>query len=286
MKTALTLFVLAPAFAFGQSLVSNIPQNRTALLEDFTGIHCGYCPDGHVIMADLAAVHGDKLVNVGIHANLYAVPSGSEPDFRTPDGDAIDAHFAITGYPSGVINRHAVGGVMGLGRGAWEGAVNDILDVASPVNVGVESSYDGTNLTVHVVGLYTANSPAGNDYISVLVKENHLNGPQTDYTNGNHANYDHMHVLRGYITDTWGEDVGNHVAGEQVEDAGTTPRGIRGEPPAKSQVPGGSWGDRGSCRGSGRPDQREGDARDISKTKMLKHSSKLNSRANTESGSK
>ncbi len=217
MKKTLTLLALVPALAFGQSLVTDVPQNRTALLEDFTGMHCGYCPDGHAIMASLAAVHGDKLVNVGIHANVYAVPSGAEPDFRTPDGDAIDAHFAITGYPSGVINRHAVGGVMGLGRGAWEGAVNDILALPSPVNIGLESSFDGTNLTVHVVAQYTADSPNGNDYFSVLVKEHHLDGPQTDYTNGNHANYDHMHVLRGYLTDTWGEDVGNHVAGELVE---------------------------------------------------------------------
>ncbi|MBK8498062.1 MAG: Omp28-related outer membrane protein [Flavobacteriales bacterium] len=217
MKKALTLFALAPAFAFGQSLVSTDPQNRTALLEDFTGIHCGYCPEGHVIMADLAAVHGDQLVNVGIHANVYAVPSGSEPDFRTPDGDALDTFFPITGYPNGVINRRNYNNLLAMGRGAWEGAVNAALALPSPVNVGVESSINGNELTVHVVGYYTANSGAGSDYISVLVMEDHLNGPQTDYANGNHANYDHLHVLRDYISDTWGEDVGDHTAGETVE---------------------------------------------------------------------
>ncbi len=218
MKYTLTLVALIPAFAQAQSLVSTSPQNRTALLEDFTGIHCGYCPEGHVIMADLAAVHGDQLVNVGIHAGGYAVPSGSEPDFRTPDGDALDAFFPITGYPNGVINRRNYNALLAMGRGAWEGAVNAALALPSPVNVGVESSFDGTTLTVHVVAYYTANSPVGNDYFSVFVKEDHLDGPQTDYANGNHTNYDHLHVLRDYITDTWGEDVGsNPVAGETVE---------------------------------------------------------------------
>jgi len=217
MKKIVTLLGLAPALAFGQSLVSTTPQNRTALLEDFTGIHCGYCPEGHVIMASLGEVLGDRFVTVGIHAGGYAVPGVGEPDFRTPDGTAIDAHFTISGYPAGVINRHIFGGLDDLGRGAWEGAVNDMLALPSPVNVGVESSFDGTDLTVHVVALYTGDSPAGNDYISVFVKEDHLDGPQTDNTNGNHANYDHMHVLRGYITGTWGEDVGNHVAGDLVE---------------------------------------------------------------------
>lgn len=218
MRQALTLLSLFPTLAFGQSLVSTSPENRTALLEDFTGIHCGYCPEGHVIMADLQAVHGDQLVNVGIHAGGYAVPSGGEPDFRTPDGDALDTFFPITGYPNGVINRRNYNNLLAMGRGAWEGAVNAALALPSPVNVGVESSFDGTTLTVHVVAYYTANSPAGNDYISVFVKEDHLDGPQTDYANGNHTNYDHLHVLRDYITDTWGEDLGsNPVAGETVE---------------------------------------------------------------------
>lgn len=217
MKKALTLLVFAPALAVGQSLVSTTPQNRTALLEDFTGIHCGYCPDGHAIMAGLADVHGEKLVSVGVHAGIYAEPSGSDPDFRTPDGTAIDAFFPITGYPAGVINRHTFAAGLALGRGSWEGAVNEVLDLPSPVNVGVESSVNGDQLTVHVVAYYTANSPAGNDYFSVLIKEDHLIGWQTDYANGNHTDYDHLHVLRDYVTDTWGEDVGNPMAGETVE---------------------------------------------------------------------
>ena len=217
MKKTLTLLTLLPALAFGQSLVTDLPQNRTAMLEDFTGIHCGYCPDGHAIMASLAAVHGSNLVNIGIHAGGYAVPGAGEPDFRTPDGNAINTYFAISANPMGVVNRRPSGGVTVLNRGAWEGAVNAALALPSPVNVGVESSYDGTNLTVHVVGLYTANSPAGNDFISVLVKENHIIGPQTDYANGDHTDYDHTHVLRDYITDTWGEDVGNHTVGELIE---------------------------------------------------------------------
>ncbi len=219
MRKIATLLIAAPLCANAQSLVSTGPQNRTALLEDFTGIHCGYCPEGHVIMASLEAALTDRIVGVGVHAGGYAVPGTGEPDFRTPEGTAIDAHFTISGYPAGVINRHLFGGLDDLGRGAWEGAVNDILAMPSPVNVGVESTYDGgtQELTVHVHALYTADSPLGNDYVSVLVMENHLVGWQTDYANGNHTNYDHMHVLRHYLTDTWGEDVGNPTAGSTID---------------------------------------------------------------------
>lgn len=220
MKQLITLSALLPALATAQSLVHFTPENRTALLEDFTGIHCGYCPEGHAIAADLEAAYTDRIAIVGVHAGGYAVPqNSSEPDFRTDEGTALDAYFTISGYPAAVIDRHLFNGADDLGRGAWAGAVGQVLALPSPVNVGVESSYDaGTQqLTVHVVGYYTGDSPSGADYISVLLKENHLIGWQTDYGNGNHTDYDHVHVLRHYLTDTWGEDIGNHVAGDLVE---------------------------------------------------------------------
>jgi len=219
MKKTLTLIAFAPLVAFGQSLVSQAPQNRTALLEDFTGIHCGYCPQGHVIAADLEALHGPNMVTVGVHAGVFAVPGVGEPDFQTADGTAIDAYFTISGYPAGVINRHLFNGADDLGRGAWEGAVADMLALPSPVNLGMESSFDaGTrDLTVTVELLYTANSPGGDDYISVLLQESHIIGPQTDYgPSGNHTNYDHLHVLRSYITSTWGDVVTTTTTGTSV----------------------------------------------------------------------
>ncbi len=219
MKKLTTLLGLAPVLAFGQSLVYTTPENRTALLEEFTAIHCGYCPEGHVISEGLETNLKDRFVTVGIHAGSLAVPSSGEPEFRTPEGTTLDSMFNNVGYPSAPVNRRLYGGVMDQNRGAWEGAVNAVLLLSSPVNVGMESSFDaGTHqLTVHVHALYTADSPSGNDYLSVLLKENHIDGYQADYTNGTHPHYDHMNVLRDFLTATWGEDVGNHIAGETVD---------------------------------------------------------------------
>ena len=219
MKKTLTLIAFAPVVAFGQSLVSQSPQNRTALLEDFTGIHCGYCPEGHVIAADLEALHRPDMVTVGVHAGTFAVPGAGEPDFRTFFGDSINSYFGVNSYPAGVINRHLFNGVASQGRGAWEGAVTDMLALPSPVNIGMESSFDaGTrDLTVTVELLYTANSPGGDDYITVLLQESHIIGPQTDYgPSGNHTNYDHLHVLRSYVTSIWGDPVTTTTAGTSV----------------------------------------------------------------------
>ena len=219
MRTTVTLFACLPLIAAAQSLVSQAPQQRTALLEDFTGIHCGYCPEGHAIAASLKAAHPDDLVVVGVHAGGYAVPGVGEPDFRTTEGTAIDANFTISGYPAGVINRLTFGGLDDLGRGAWEGAVNDVLAMSSNVNLGVSSSFDdgSRDLTVTVELYYTGDSPdPASDYISVFLKESHLDGPQVDYANGNHANYDHTNVLRAYLTDVWGDEQTSTAAGTSV----------------------------------------------------------------------
>jgi Outer membrane protein Omp28/Secretion system C-terminal sorting domain len=219
MKKTLTLLGFIPVFASAQSLVNMTPENRTAFLEEFTGVNCGYCPEGHAIAANLEATLKDRFVTISVHAGGYAVPSGGQPDFRTDDGEAIDAAFTVGGYPAGTVNRHTVDGEDDLDRGQWEGVANDMLALPSPVNVGVESSFDdATNeLTVHVVAYYTDASAAGNDRLSVLVKENHIVGYQADYTNGTQPNYDHMAVLRDHITETWGEDIGSPLPGETVE---------------------------------------------------------------------
>lgn len=215
MKKILTLSLLLPTMAWGQSLVNTTPENRTVLLEDFTGIHCQYCPEGHVIMAQIDEAHPGVVSLVGVHAGTFANPGPGEPDFRTPEGTAIDSYYGISGYPSGVINRHSFSGTTVLNRGAWSGAADQVLAMSSPVNLGMESSYDEDTreLTVRVELYYTANSPGGNDRISVLITENNIIGPQT----GGSANYNHMHVLRAYITNVWGEEVSTTTAGTTVE---------------------------------------------------------------------
>lgn len=215
MKKYFSLSLLLPTLAFGQSLVGTTPENRTALLEDYTGIHCSNCPDGHAIMASIAAADPGRVSLVGIHAGSFATPGAGEPDFRTPEGNALNSFYGVSAYPNGVINRHAFTGGAVRGRGNWAGDVAEMLALPSPVNVGVESSYDAGSqeLTVHVQLYYTSTSPGGDDHISVLVTESNIIGPQL----GGSANYNHKHVLRDYLTNIWGEAVSTTTAGTTVD---------------------------------------------------------------------
>lgn len=215
MKKILTLSLLLPTLAFSQSLVGTSPELRTGFLEDFTGVNCVNCPDGHAVMASVAAAHPGRVSLVGVHAGGYAVPSSGQPDFRTSFGTALDNYYNPPGYPMGLVNRRAYNGATVLSRGAWGAAMDEVLALPSPVNLGMESSYDaGTQtLTVDVSLYYTADSPGGDDRIGVLLTENHIFG----YQSGGSANYDHTHVLRTYLTSIWGDTVTTTTAGTMVE---------------------------------------------------------------------
>jgi len=221
MKTnllAFLVFVLPASFLFAQNLVTTEPLNKNVVLEEFTGIHCQYCPDGHRIAQGIADANPGRVVLINVHQGSFAVPNAGEPDYRTPFGDALAAQTGLTGYPSGTVNRHVFPGNTNtaLNRGAWGGAADQIMAMPSPVNVGIESSFNETTreLTVNVELYYTGNSAVTNNFINIALLQDSVIGPQTG--GGMGSNYVHMHMLRYLITGQWGDVVTTTSQGSLV----------------------------------------------------------------------
>ena len=165
-KILLPVFFLSIFTVCAQTFVSTTPENRNIILEEFTGIHCGFCPDGHVVAQGIYDQNPGDVVLVNIHVGSYAQPSAGEPDFRTPFGTAIDAQAGVGGYPAGTVNRHQFSmtqnGGTAMSRGDWSAASSQILNQTSYVNVDAQASIDVTTreLTVVVEGYYTGTSTA------------------------------------------------------------------------------------------------------------------------------
>ena len=221
MFKKLPLSLVFTMFAFGsyaQTIVSTSPQDQNVVLEEFTGINCVYCPDGHVRAQAIQDGNPDRVTLVNIHTGGFANPSGGQPDFRTAYGAAIASQTGLTGYPSGTVNRHVFsGGNTILDRGQWAGAAAQVLGTASNVNVAVEATLDvQTNmLTIHVEGYYTSDSPEATNKLNVALLQDNTPGPQTGGGQGN--NYNHMHRLVEMITGQWGEDITTTTAGTFVD---------------------------------------------------------------------
>ena len=222
----LVIILFVSSFVAAQTIVSTNPENKKIILEEYTGIHCTYCPDGHEIAQSLKDANPDNVFIINIHTGGYATPSSGEPDFRTSFGDAIAAQSNLTGYPSGSVNRQyfsnlTMNGGTAMGRGGWSSATSQVLNQSAYVNLGVEASINVQNneLTVHVEGYYTGDSPQSTNLLNVVLTQNNTLGPQTG--GGMGSNYNHMHRLVHMITGQWGFEISTTSSGSFVNETFT-----------------------------------------------------------------
>ena len=198
-----------------QTFVSTTPENRNVVLEEFTGIYCQFCPDGHLIAQNLHNADPNDVFLINIHTGGYANPNGpSDPDFNSLFGSAIAGNSGLIGYPAGTVNRDIISyslspqgnpGTTALSRGDWATEVDTVLSQASYVNVGAQASYDMVTgiLTVNTETYYTQTTTNIN-VLHVAVVQNNTPGPQTGALSYNpgaiitgpwNPTYNHQHRL-------------------------------------------------------------------------------------------
>ncbi|NND62680.1 MAG: Omp28-related outer membrane protein, partial [Flavobacteriaceae bacterium] len=221
---SLTFMVLMFGISFGQTIVSTAPENKKVVLEEFTGINCVFCPQGHAIAKAIQDNNPGNVFLINIHTGSFANPNTGQPDFRTPFGSAIASQSQLVGYPAGTVNRHyfpgqAQNGGTGtaMSRNQWTSAANEILGESSYLNMAVEADIDvQTNeLTVHVEAYYTGNSPEATNMLNVVLLQNNTLGPQTGGNMGNE--YVHQHRLIHMVTGQWGESISPTTTGTFID---------------------------------------------------------------------
>jgi len=242
MKKLLTLALgLVTTISFAQTFVSTTPENRNVVLEEFTGIYCGYCPDGHVIGQGLHDANPNDVFLINVHSGGYATPNGpSDPDFRCPYGDALDAASGLAGYPAGTVNRATFTGIApqgspgttALSRGDWGAASNIIMADPAYVNVAAQASYDMSTgiLTVNTEAYYTATASGVANMLHVAIVENNVPGPQSGAQNYNPGaiisgpwtpTYNHQHMFRHLMDGANGLEFNVTTAGTFVPNTHT-----------------------------------------------------------------
>lgn len=221
----ITLFTLLfAAFQMNaQTIVQTTPQNKKVILEEFTGVNCVYCPQGHTIANSIKAANPTNVFLINIHVGSFATPSAGQPDFRTPFGTAIVNQTGIAGYPAGTVNRtvfpgNAQNGGTGtaMSRDKWTPTSNQTLAQSSYVNVATTATINVNTrlLTVLVEAYYTGSSPVSTNNLNVALLQNNTFGPQVGGNQGN--NYNHQHRLIHMVTGQWGEVINTTTTGTFV----------------------------------------------------------------------
>lgn len=212
--TLLSLFLLSFLPSIMAYDVTTEIQKKNVLIEEFTGIHCGYCPQAHVICHNLEEIHQGKIFSIAVHSGYYAVPASDQPDYRTADGDEIDAILGTTdeGRPCGIVNRRTLTlsdgtEAMILGRSMFGSVSRTIIGEDAPVNLLIKADCDASTrvLNVTVEGYCTAEMPSDKARLSIAMTQDNIVGPQNGSGVGDE--YVHQSMLRDYLTPVLGDEI-------------------------------------------------------------------------------
>lgn len=208
-----------------QTIVSTDPENRNALIEEFTGIGCGFCPYGHLEVANFIAAHPEDGFSIAMHQGYFSIPDENQPDYSTEAGDELGAFFLVNAWPNALINRHDYGSGMLYPLNEWSQYASQVLTETAYVNIACEASIDvqTRELTVHVEVYYTDDSPESSNYLNVALIQNNLKGPQfSSWFNPDAITpdgaYMHQHMLRDVINGQWGEEITTTTSGSFIDE--------------------------------------------------------------------
>ena len=198
---------------------------KKVLIEDFTGHTCQNCPNAARELDAILMAYSNT-VGLAIHSvnnftkpNLEIFTQKYTYDFRTQWGEEIDAEFDIvaSGLPKGMINRiDYSNGEHKKDVAQWSSIVVDELE--KEVKFGLNIDINQTPLMLSdqfdiIVNSEALSSLNGNYKLVVCIAENDIINWQKDGIIDD-PNYIHKHVLRSFLTPTWGDN----LAGPEIND--------------------------------------------------------------------
>jgi hypothetical protein len=170
---------------------------------------------------------------VSNYTNVIGAANHNSDPLANVYSDAIDNGLQVSAYPNGSIDRYKFPNdpKVSVSRGKWVSYCAQRLNVTSPCNVNISSSFDAVSrkvaVTVTVDFVANATAPAGGDLrLSVVLIENGIiltTSPQHNYMGQgcsspnpssawytypcNISNFIHNHVARvNLANDQWGDN--------------------------------------------------------------------------------
>jgi hypothetical protein len=183
---------------------------RNVLIEEFTGVRCPNCPQGHVIIANIKAANPGRIASLSLHPiNSLGAPYPFSPlDFRSQDAQDLFDYLGQIGLePAAGINRKLFAGESKilLDKSKWTARVNDELSVPVPVNIVLQSTYDSVLREVTIVTeLHYTQASSEQHKITIALTESNLTTPQLDGAVID-TFYTHKDIVRAFVTSKTGD---------------------------------------------------------------------------------
>ena len=221
MRKIVLIFLLLSVYVSGglkaQNFVSTETQKRNVIIEEYTGKHCSWCPEGQMTANAIAKNNPGKVFLMNIHAGPFSPTTF--PNLNTDDGTTMVEDYGVTAYPAGFVNRTST---YEIAREQWSSYTLQQLQQEAECNIDGQVIINPTTreaaITVEIY--YTANSNASFNYLTIAMIQDSIWGDQDggfanpeQYINGE---YCHLHIMRDIITSTWGDEISPTTAGTLI----------------------------------------------------------------------
>lgn len=171
----------------------DVPESFTkkAVLEEFTGEWCGWCPDGAAIIRQLKTDKPDTFFAISYHIG---------DSFEITAGHDYDNIFNQYGYPGGVVDR--LGGA--IDRTQWESKINQELTETAECGIKINSTINGNTLKVKVTFAGTRDFDA---FLTIAIIEDDVPESSPGAQNGAPMGYKHIDVCRAIVSNINGDSI-------------------------------------------------------------------------------
>ena len=180
---------------------------RGVLIEDYTGQYCVNCPRATEEIERLVEQYGDtSVIAVAIHSGPFSKNKGELTPLYTEVGDMYFNTWGLSAQPVGLVDR--LFDSFPFSFTDWAGGVNYEIAIEPPVGFQTDVDYDKDTrqaaIEVQTIGLA---SDLVSGKLQVWLIEDSIDSFQLMPDGSREEHYNHMHVFRASVNDSWGDEL-------------------------------------------------------------------------------
>ncbi|MES2512823.1 MAG: choice-of-anchor J domain-containing protein [Bacteroidota bacterium] len=172
----------------GAITISSSTVAKKVLLEQYTDVACGWCPDAYTTLQSI----------VSTNTNVVAASIHDSDNMSIVDGDALITDYAL-GIPSASVDHFYFPATKTLGveQSDWNTYVNQRLAMHVPATVSVTAvTYDTITRQINATVATTFVGDVKGDYrLNLYIKENNVYGPMADSTDNGWNQYNDLYNI-------------------------------------------------------------------------------------------
>lgn len=156
------LLLFSGALTLGASSFAQETTVKKVIIHDYTGLKCGWCPEGTVILENLQTNNPTNCIPIAIHTGDYEPLSSSLNAGAI--GSSLTSATQVGGYPAGSVDLKKYGSStkISMSRGQWSAAFNVQKAKTAIASVSFsDASFSGNNYQFKVNVKFNSAPTAG-----------------------------------------------------------------------------------------------------------------------------